>query len=271
MKLGIIGGEGKMGRLFKKILEKHVDEILTSSDGEEIVQNADIVVFSVPIEVTPEVISSVSSKVQEDQLLLDFTSLKVRPCAAMMKTKGSVIGMHPMFGPSVPSLKGQTVVLCPERPGKWLPWLKELLEKEEAHVIETTPQTHDEMMAIVQCLVHFTSMVFTETMRMKGIDPEKLAEFASPVYRMQLNIAGRIMKQSPDLYRAIQFENPSFPDVLSSFKEALDTLSAIVERKDGRAFGKVFKQAGEYLGESVKEEGQKMTNRFIQAMVEDQS
>jgi len=268
MKLGIVGGEGKMGRLFRPIFEKYVDEVLSSPDGVEIAKTADIIVFSVPIEVTPEVIEKTLPYIRKEQLLLDFTSLKEKPCHVMLKSKASVIGMHPMFGPSVPSLAHQTVVLCPERPGKWLPWLKGWLAEEKAHVIETDPKTHDEMMAIVQCLVHFTSLIFSETLRLKGIKPETLAAFASPVYRMQLHIAGRILRQSPDLYRAIQMENPQFPVVLESFQEAFHNLRQIVTEKDAKGFEAFFMKAGDYLGDPIKEEGQKMTNRFIQAMVE---
>ena len=49
-------------------------------------------------------------------LLMDVTSIKEAPVKAMLEsTKASVVGTHPMFGPSVHSLQGQRVVLCLER------------------------------------------------------------------------------------------------------------------------------------------------------------
>ncbi|MCB1109972.1 MAG: prephenate dehydrogenase/arogenate dehydrogenase family protein [Chlamydiia bacterium] len=266
MKLGMIGGEGKMGRLFAPIFEKYVDEVVTSSQPVDIAKHCDIIVFTVPIEATPEVIESLLPHIEKRHLLMDFTSLKEKPCAAMMHSQGSVIGLHPLFGPSVPSLEGQTVALCPLRPGKWLPWLTDLLDKEGAKRIEVTPQTHDEIMALVQSLVHFSSLLFAETLRQKGVDPQKLLEMATPVYKMQLHIAQRITNQSPELYRAIQFENPYFLSLLEIYEKSFATLRKIVASKDSKGFETFFNSCHTFFGKEALEEGQKMTDQFIEVL-----
>ncbi|WP_316357709.1 prephenate dehydrogenase/arogenate dehydrogenase family protein [Candidatus Neptunichlamydia sp. REUL1] len=76
MKLGIIGGKGKMGRLFAPIFERYVDEVITSLDPIENAKSCDVIVFSAPIEVTEKVIEELLPHIEERHLLMDFTSLK---------------------------------------------------------------------------------------------------------------------------------------------------------------------------------------------------
>ena len=155
MRLGIVGGEGKMGKLFTPIFERHVDEVITYLDPMETAKSCDIIVFSVPIETIEKVIEELLPHIKESHLLMDFTSLKEGPCKAMMCSKGSVVGLHPLFRPSVSSIEGQTIILCPLRPGTWLPWIRGLIKTEGAKGVEIEPKAHDEMMALVQSLVHF--------------------------------------------------------------------------------------------------------------------
>ena len=65
----------------------------------------DLVVVSVPIRDTVRVIGEIAPFLREDQLLCDFTSLKTGPVAAMLRSKAAVIGLHPMFGPTVSSIR----------------------------------------------------------------------------------------------------------------------------------------------------------------------
>lgn len=266
--IGMIGGKGKMGQCLEPIFKRYSHQVLLSDEktSEEVVKASDVLIFTVPINQTTLVIESLLPHIREDQLLLDFTSVKTAPCKSMMKSKASVIGMHPMFGPSLKNIESQTVVLCPVRPGEWLDWLSDLLRNEGAQIIQTTPEKHDKMMAIVQCLVHFTSLLFSHTMKQEGINPKELFQFASPVYRMQLFIAGRIAKQSADLYRDIQFENTSFPETLAHFTKSFKTLKRSVLSHDSQAFENLFDEIGDFLGEDILKEGQEMTNSFIQLM-----
>ena len=68
-----------------------------------------MVVVSVPIEVTVKVIEQVGPLMQKDALLMDLTSLKAEPVAAMLRSSvAEVIGLHPLFGPAVDTLAGHT-------------------------------------------------------------------------------------------------------------------------------------------------------------------
>ena len=78
---------------------------------------ASLVIVSVPIHDTVRVIDEIAPFLTADQILCDLTSLKVKPVEAMLKSKADVIGLHPMFGPTVSSLHHQTIIVCPARAG----------------------------------------------------------------------------------------------------------------------------------------------------------
>ncbi|MFZ1127810.1 prephenate dehydrogenase/arogenate dehydrogenase family protein, partial [Methanoregula sp.] len=110
MKAGIIGGTGKMGRLFAPVFERAGYDVLVSGrstalTNEQLAGTCDLVVVSVPIRDTVRVIGEIAPFLREDQLLCDFTSLKTGPVAAMLRSKAAVIGLHPMFGPTVSSIR----------------------------------------------------------------------------------------------------------------------------------------------------------------------
>ena len=122
--IAIIGGHGGMGRCFEHLFnllghEVLVADIDTERTGQEIAAEADVVMIAVNIESTLEVIKQIGPACREDALLLDITSIKQEPVEAMLRcTNCSVIGTHPLFGPTLHSLQGQRIVLTPARTGR---------------------------------------------------------------------------------------------------------------------------------------------------------
>ena len=164
MKTGIIGGTGKMGRLFAPVFTRAGYETLisgrtTALTAREIAETCDIVVVSVPIRETEKVIETIAPLMEAHQLLCDFTSIKVAPVNAMLASKAEVVGLHPMFGPTVSSIKGQTIVVCPARASdETTARLIGIFTREGAVCTTTTPDEHDKMMAVVQGLTHFVTI-----------------------------------------------------------------------------------------------------------------
>src|SRR5436190_11231307 len=85
--VAIIGGNGGMGRCLAQmfgdlghaVLIADLDTTLTPQQAAEV---ADVVVISVPIEVTERVIHELGPRVQEHALLMDVTSIKSAPMRA---------------------------------------------------------------------------------------------------------------------------------------------------------------------------------------------
>ena len=253
--VAVIGGKGAMGRCLAEMFGDlghavMVADVDTQLSIEEAAGVADIVVISVPIDVTENVIRQVAAHVRPDALLMDVTSIKTGPVAAMLEsTTASVIGTHPLFAPSVHSLQGQRVVLCPARPGGWLEWLKQMLHARGLVMMETTPKEHDQAMSIVQVLTHFSTEVMGRTLATLDVCLDETLQFTSPVYLMELLMTARHFAQSPSLYASIQMSNEQTERVTSAFVDAAQRWQQVVNTSDREAFFALFEEVQRFFGD----------------------
>ncbi|MCX7822773.1 MAG: prephenate dehydrogenase/arogenate dehydrogenase family protein [Syntrophobacterales bacterium] len=253
-KVGIIGGKGEMGRLFRRFFEGRgytveIADLDTPKTSKEVIEASDIVVFSVPLHLTVEIIEEHREFLRQDQLVMDLSSLKVEPIRAMLKGQASVVGLHPMFGGSIPSFVGQTIIACPVRVdmARWKR-LKTEFESEGMVVKECSPEKHDELMAIIQVLFHLTTMIKGRVIRELGVDIEETLEYTSPVYRMEICLLGRMFAQSGWLYGAISQMNPHTPKIVTLIQNILDEYNRWFKDKNLPRLAKDFFETSSYLG-----------------------
>ena len=272
MKAGIIGGTGKMGRLFARVFESAGYEVLVSGrkttvTAADIAAQCDIVIVSVPIRETIRVIGEIAPLMKPGQILCDFTSLKVKPVEAMLKSKADVIGLHPMFGPTVKTIRNQTIIVCPARAKEErVAALIAIFEAQGAVCTIATPEEHDRTVAVVQGLTHFVTLCVADTVRRLNVDLHKTGQFESPVYQIELSLVGRLLSQDPALYADILQQNPYVPEVLAACRSSAADLAAIVDAKDPERFRAFFEKNSRHLGEYCQE-GQKTTDMLIECMV----
>ena len=96
------------------------------------------------------------------------------------------------------------VVLCKGRGDGWYKWLKELFQKNKLDVKELKTEKHDELMAYVQSLTHFSYLALADVLKNSGLKINDLLQYQSPIYRIRLDVMGRILNQDPNLYAQIQ-------------------------------------------------------------------
>jgi prephenate dehydrogenase len=245
-KLGILGGTGGMGSLFARVYEAAGWEV--SARGRTapeplpaFLARQNVVMVSVPIDATLGVIAAVAPHLRRDQLLCDLTSLKAAPVEAMRRSAAPAIGLHPIFGPGLDTLAGQTVAVTPATAteAQYAPLLA-VLEAAGARLAFTTPEHHDELMAVVQGLAHALSLVLAGTVRGIGADLDELLGFTSPVYRIEFGLVGRLLAQDPSLYGPILRRNPHVPAVLSAARNALEEILGAIDDPGPGAFERLF-------------------------------
>jgi prephenate dehydrogenase len=271
MRVAIIGGSGSFGRIFAGLFKEEGHRVVITGrntiKGEMVAKElgvafttnnvkaakeSDIVVVSVYIENTLDVIREIAPFIREDALLTDLTSVKVEPCKAMLKyanPRTELIGMHPMFGPRITSLEGQTVVVTPLRTKKWESFLLDFLKKRKARVYVTTPEEHDRIMGVVQGLTHFAYISLAYTLKELRVDVKNSRKFASPVYELMLDFIARIVGQSPRLYASIQLHNPYTADVRRVFLDKARELKEVIERRDREAFRRIMAESARHIGD----------------------
>jgi chorismate mutase/prephenate dehydrogenase len=271
--VAVIGGAGQMGalvaRMFRELGHRvSIADVATELTPEQAAAEADVVVVSVPISRTTEVIERIGPKLRPEALLLDVTSVKQEPLAAMLRsTCASVVGTHPMFGPGVHTLQGQRVVLCKGRGAEWYDWLTQMLEARGLTVTEADAEEHDRAMALVQVLTHFQTQVLGWALARSGVSLEQSRRFTSPAYLMELYVAARHFAQDPALYGPIEMLNPRTRVVTDTFRKAADELSEILEQRDQQRFDRMFEEVRAFFG-AFTVEATEQSSFLIDRMVE---
>ena len=251
--LAIIGGGGQMGRLLSQAFAArgHAVSVLDQDSDpatDAAVTQADIVMIAVPMDCAAAMVHTVAPRLRPDALLCDINSLKSDVCAAMRDHGTSeAVGLHPMFGPSVRSLRRQKVVSCPVRSGPLTTWLLEEFGRMGLEIVHSDPETHDQMMAVIQVLVHFSTIVMGEALRRSGTSVADSLQFTSPIYRLELAFVGRLFTQNPDLYAEITMTNPYGAEVRRAFLDAARALDSSVSAGDRSAFTRQFEEVSAWF------------------------
>ena len=246
--IGIIGGHGKMGTWFRRIFEESGYAVLISDrdtplTNRELAEKCEVVIVSVPMPVFPQVIREIGPYLPKGAGLIDLCSLKAREVKLMLDyTSSEVVGAHPLFGPYEKSLDGQTVALCPARGQIWYQWFKSFLEERGARTVTVSPEEHDRIMSLVQVLNHFWLLVLGRTIEKSNLSLENLVALSTPSFKRQLEIFTRLAPQDPELYTAIQFDNPLGNETRRLFWQLSKELSEIIAREDRQTYIAYFKE-----------------------------
>ena len=266
----IIGGTRGLGRWIAEHLNNEFNITITSrneasglevakelnveynNDNIEAIQNADIVIFSVPIENTANTIKEVAPHAPEGSLLMDVCSIKTEAAEALMKyapKNVEILPCHPMFGPRVPTIKRQIIVLTPieNRSNNWFNRVERYLTNSECEIVITTPEEHDRYMSIVQGLTHFSFITLASTIRKLHINVEKSRSFSSPVYSLMLDMVSRVIYQNPYLYYSIQKNNKENTNARKTLIKEGTYLSKLIEDGNEEDFVKNMEESSKHL------------------------
>jgi prephenate dehydrogenase len=253
-RIGVVGGEGQMGRWLRRFWEERGYVVSYSDRGTavtnvEVARTADLTFVAVPLSSTPAVAKALAPIVGADQALISIASLMGPSAAALAGCAGEALCAHPVFGPSVREIRGLPVVTARVRGEHWASWLVERLREAGMTVRETTPPEHDKAMAVVQALLHSLYVALSRTMSDVGMDPARALDWASPTLRLQLGLTARILSQDPGLYAGLVVGNPWAPELLEGLAASLTELAALARAGDEDGFAAAFTQAHQSFGD----------------------
>jgi prephenate dehydrogenase len=253
MRIGIIGGKGKMGTwmagFFSGLGHKvEISDTDTELSNDRLTKQADIVVLATPVRAADKVIEEITPALCSDQLLIDVFAVKQPTIKAMTKTRAEILSIHPIFNPSFKSVKGQTVIVCDVRTSKWKGRIEKLFLKKGAKVKTCSIEEHDWMMSIIQGMMHFSLISLGHAIGSLGVNVEKSLEFSSPIYRIRTDMVGRVLSQNPKVYADISIENPDVCFSVDQLMRSSVKLNQIIKDKDHEAFEKYFSDAAKKFG-----------------------
>ncbi|MET1219919.1 MAG: bifunctional chorismate mutase/prephenate dehydrogenase [Glaciecola sp.] len=256
-KVAILGGKGALGRLFVSLFERsHYDVVVIDKDewpqAKRLLSDVKLCVVAVPIKQTIDVITTLDY-LPEDCVLADITSTKAQPLQAMLDVHpGPVVGLHPMFGPDAPGMVKQVVIICEGRYPERYQWLIEQMLTWGAQLHYSDASMHDESMAFIQVMRHFTSFVYGGHLVKENPDLATLIAHSSPIYRLELAMVGRLFAQDPNLYADIIMDNSENLALLKRFHERYAEALTLFENHDKQRFVAQFSEISKWFGEYAK-------------------
>ena len=269
LKAVIVGGSGEMGRWFSTFFtERGIAVTISGRLSPVTYSEYDIVMISVPIDVTCDVISDVAPQLKPGSLLFDVTSIKIKSTQAMLKFAPKdveLVGVHPLFGPSMPNMEGQTIIMTPVRGQKWFDFLMEQFREAGAHVEILTPEEHDKVMSIIQGLTHFAYIATGVTLDSLRFGIKSSRKYMSPIYEILIDFVGRILGQNPGLYASIQMNTDR--SVHDEFLRQCNELVEIIKKNDTEAFVAKMKHAAKHFGDA--EPALKRSNKLIMSHIKE--
>jgi prephenate dehydrogenase len=279
--IGIVGSRGAYGIWLAQFFRERMGLAVIGRDvagdtalsERDLIERADVLVFSAPIRVTPALIGEyvrIADGAERGKLWLDVTSIKSTPVAALLASQADVVGLHPMCAPPrAPTLKGRAMVVCEARVSDWRPWLQTFLEALQADCVAAEPEQHDRAMALVQGMVHACHMAQGALWRelasavggLAAIEP-----FHTVGYELDLAVTRRMLAGNPAIYQDIQFENPHVAPMLERLAAHVGSLRDLVRADDDPARQRMreewLQQSAAFFGDASLSEGSQHFERL---------
>ncbi|MGD9173387.1 MAG: prephenate dehydrogenase/arogenate dehydrogenase family protein [Desulfobacterales bacterium] len=234
--IGIIGF-GRFGKLTTRYLAEDFEVLVYNrTDKSTEIEKCDartaslkevcrqkVVILCVPISTLQEVLVEIEPLLKEGAVVVDVCSVKVYPVrwmqAALPETV-SILATHPIFGPdsAANSLKGHKIFLSPIRiDRKHYQKVKTYLASKELVLIESTPEDHDEQIAVSLALTHYIGRSLSAFGAAPlGIDSEG--------YKRLLHILEVVENDTWQLFHDMHHYNPYAQEKRAAFMQAMQKI-----------------------------------------------
>jgi len=248
LEIAIVGAAGKMGSWFtnyfarrgfqvsvydvnRKIFQ-HSENVRIASSTENCVREADIVLVSVPVRMTPKVIRECAKSMKTCAVITEISSVKHRTFRALKQAPPSLrpLCIHPMFGPGASERMQPKVLLVPVRNEEAeLKIVREMFENAAVKVLPDA-KTHDKSIATVLGLTYFSNIVFAKVVA--SGDVPALKQVSGTTFGLQSLLAESILTSEPDLVVALVQENPYVKKYIKQYMKAASDVARMASAKD---------------------------------------
>jgi len=261
----VIGGAGKMGGWFVNFLASQgfavevadpADPAPGEGSGSTRVADwhstdlkHDFIVLATPLGVTDAILRDLALR-RPPGVIFDVGSLKSPLRAGLMALKShgcKVTSVHPMFGPDTELLSGRHVIFVDLGNAGALTAARELFSSTMAEQVVMSLDDHDRLIAYVLGLSHALNIAFFTALAESGEAAPKLARMSSTTFDAQLDVAGRVAQDSPELYYEIQSLNDYGAESLEALSQAVERVRTAVLSQDHDTFVALMRRGRDYL------------------------
>jgi len=272
----IIGGSGGMGKVFGKYFQNHgfvvtfyarnEDKLKKAATElnvnyelslEKSVKNADMVMISIPINSTSDMIRKIGPFLKKNALIFDITSLKYAVMKALTEVKNefpvNCISLHPMFGPGISDMNNYVMMVLKvggtDQYEIVINRLLELFRSDGLIITETLPEIHDKRIALTLGVPHMLNILFLNLLKSANEPLNELTRFTGTTFLLQKVFAESIIQREMEMFGEIQMENQEFLKILELFENLLHKYKKIIEEKNVIGFNELFSQGLDYSRE----------------------
>ena len=259
----VIGGAGKMGGWFVSFLASQGFTVEVADPATAIAGVArvddwrstdlkhDYIVLATPLGITDGILKDLALR-RPPGVIFDVGSLKspLRAGLLALKSHGcKVTSVHPMFGPDTELLSGRHVVFVDLGNETALAAARELFASTMAEQVIMSLDEHDRLIAYVLGLSHALNIAFFTALAESGEAAPKLARMSSTTFDAQLEVAGNVARESPELYYEIQSLNDYGAESLEALSQAIERIRTSVLSQDQAGFVALMRRGRDYLAD----------------------
>jgi prephenate dehydrogenase len=246
--IAIVGGTGRMGRVLVRLFQPSRARIVLCSRNprkakrscqylgvktrsQDDVQDADVVVVSVPIEKTVTTCKRLLKKMKPRSLLIDVTSVKkgiVNNITVNVPETIEYLSLHPLFGPETQNLKGENVLAINPKTGPLSKTILNFLSRSGLKTSHVTIDEHDRKTAITQALHHF-AYASLATCMMKLMRKPDFQKYSTRSLKNTIELI-QFFSNNLDTIMEIQKKNPYAADARRAFAQTVSELSRMENR-----------------------------------------
>ncbi|HXO63378.1 MAG TPA: bifunctional chorismate mutase/prephenate dehydrogenase [Steroidobacteraceae bacterium] len=259
----VIGGAGKMGGWFVSFLASQGFTVEVADPATAIAGVArvddwrstdlkhDYIVLATPLGITDGILKDLALR-RPPGVIFDVGSLKspLRAGLLALRSHGcKVTSVHPMFGPDTELLSGRHVVFVDLGNETALAAARELFASTMAEQVIMSLDEHDRLIAYVLGLSHALNIAFFTALAESGEAAPKLARMSSTTFDAQLEVAGNVARESPELYYEIQSLNDYGAESLEALSQAIERIRTSVLSQDQAGFVALMRRGRDYLAD----------------------
>jgi prephenate dehydrogenase len=274
--LTIIGGSGGMGQVFGRYFKQHgfnvklfarnEKRLKTAADNlgvkyeldlNKSVEDADIVIVSIPISSTGDIIKKIAPLMKKNSLIMDISSIKqdIYRILKEMHKKYPIncLSIHPMFGPGIKNMRNYVIIVLKvggtQRYDEIVDEFLGLFRSDGLIITETTADIHDSRIALTLGVPHMFNILFLSLLRRRNESLSELTRYTGTTFLLQKIFAESIVQREMEMFGEIQIENDKFHEILDIFEDLIKEYKIIIKKKDLGGFKNLFSEALEYSKE----------------------
>jgi len=271
MNIGIIG-LGDMGRLYAKAfaaagytvcgcdlpqnrerLEEELDplNIKVLTDGKEVVEGADLVIYSVEAEKLDKVVAAYAEYTKPGAIVAGQTSVKtpeIKTFEKHLPAHAHIITFHAMHGPGFKP-KGQKLILVPHRTdAAAYQRMVDLFTALETDIVEVKDyHVHDKIVADTQAVTHVGFESMGTAWKEAGFFPWENASYIGGIDNVKILTTLRIFSYKAHVYAGLAILNPYAKQQVRQYAVSESELFKLMIKEEEAAFRERLYRARDFV------------------------